>query len=358
MTEATDLDLLHAHVDGDSAAFSLLVGRHERWIFDAARRRLRDDHLADDARQAVFLLLSQRAAQLTRAETVSLPAWLFHVTHFTCLGIRRTRSRQTHHEAAAGELTGARHDADDDRLALLEDAIADLPPRDREAVVRRFYQRETFADVGRALGITEEAARKRVTRVLSRCRAALSLEGVEALPPVLLKSDAGTEAMPRAPTSEAHQTRIESLARGTITMVEQAESMRFAVMTAEFYVRSVEEHLEFFEKLGFRRHYVQEPGADGRSPKASLRGGHARIWLRKATPEHPPTPGVIVYVWLDGGEDAVIRHREAIAAQGVAVNQFYYDGALMNFTVNTPDGYTIGFFSTYKPHTFDVALDG
>lgn len=39
------------------------------------------------------------------------------------------------------------------------------------------------------------------------------------------------------------------------------------------------------------------------------------------------------------------------------MNQYFYDGALMNFTVTTPDGYTIGFFSTYKPHAFDPKRD-
>lgn len=48
MLKASDLDLLHAYVGGDEAAFSLVV-RHERWIFVAARRCLNDDHLADDA---------------------------------------------------------------------------------------------------------------------------------------------------------------------------------------------------------------------------------------------------------------------------------------------------------------------
>jgi hypothetical protein len=40
------------------------------------------------------------------------------------------------------------------------------------------------------------------------------------------------------------------------------------------------------------------------------------------------------------------------------VNQWSYDVTLLNFTVTTPDGYTIGFFSTYKPHAYDPALDG
>jgi RNA polymerase sigma factor (sigma-70 family) len=358
--DTTDLNLLRAHVGGDESAFGLLIARHERWIFAAARRRLNDHHLADDARQAVFLLLAERAVALVGAGVPSVSAWLFQVMIFTCSSIRRTRMRQARHETATSELPRAEANvADDARMTLLEDTIAQLPPRDREAVVRRFYQCESFAEVGRALGITEEAARKRVTRILRRCRVSLSLEGIDARPMALLDGRASLpQAPPYARASAGNLQEIERVAKGAMNMVQQTEAMQFAVMTAEFVVRSVEDNLDFFEKLGFRRHYVETLDAGGVAPRASLRGGHARIWLRRATKENSPSPGVVVYVWLDGGEQAVIRHRETIAAQGVAVNQFFYDGTLMNFTVTSPDGYAIGFFSTYKPHQFDLPSDG
>src|SRR5205814_876055 len=80
--------------DGDDAAFARLVERHRAWLFAAARRRLEDDHLADDAMQAVFIVLSTKARQLVQTETPSLAGWLFQVAHFTCSRLRRTRSRQ------------------------------------------------------------------------------------------------------------------------------------------------------------------------------------------------------------------------------------------------------------------------
>lgn len=243
-------------------------------------------------------------------------------------------------------------------LAAVEDAVAQLPPRDREVIVRRYYQRESFAEIGQALTLTEDAARKRLTRILARCRASLTLDGVDAKPDDVWEGSPLSNAKSCRTTHASDPEKIEQLRKGTTIMSQQMEAMQFAVMTAEFYVRSVEDSVEYFEKLGFRRHFIEPADADGSAKRASLRGGHARIWLKRATRENPPAPGVQVYVWLDGGEDAVARHRESIAAQGVAVNQFFYDGALMNFTVTTPDGYTIGFFSTYQPHTFNLASDG
>jgi len=143
-------------------------------------------------------------------------------------------------------------------------------------------------------------------------------------------------------------------------MIEQVQAVEFPVMSAEFFVRDVEQNLEFFEKLGFRRRYVEAADASGHVPRASLRGGAARIWLRRATGDEQtkPSPGVSLFFWMDGGEDALIKHRTAIAAQNVPVNQFFYDMGLLNFTVTTPDGYSIGFFSTYKPSTYQPGSTG
>ena len=61
-----------------------------------------------------------------------------------------------------------------------------------------------------------------------------------------------------------------------------------------------------------------------------------------------PAPGVTLYFWVDGGGDALQAHRKRIADEGVAVSPFTDDISLRNFTVTTPDGYSIGFFTQYR----------
>ena len=64
---------------------------------------------------------------------------------------------------------------------VLDESVARLRPADRDAVVLRFYQRKSFAEVGAALGgVSEEAARKRVERAVERLRERLSGRGLEA----------------------------------------------------------------------------------------------------------------------------------------------------------------------------------
>jgi hypothetical protein len=55
-----------------------------------------------------------------------------------------------------------------------------------------------------------------------------------------------------------------------------------------------------------------------------------------------------LYFWIEGGADALATHRDAIAAQGVKPSPFFDDVSLRNFTVTSPDGYTVGFFTAYR----------
>jgi hypothetical protein len=62
---------------------------------------------------------------------------------------------------------------------IIDDAIVELKNEEREAVVLRFFEKRSFAEIGATLRVTEEAARKRVDRALDRLRATLARRGVK-----------------------------------------------------------------------------------------------------------------------------------------------------------------------------------
>jgi RNA polymerase sigma factor (sigma-70 family) len=303
----------------------------------------------------VFVILAEKATELVESKHDSISGWLFHVMHLTCARLRRSRQRQSQRESTAGTLLQQDRRAlpEGELLVLLEDAIWQLPPIDREAVVRRFYQQQDLASIGEALGISAEAARKRISRALDQVRTFMLQDGIDAIPDELLDAlEADDITHPTMPHSARNDQRINSIAKGTMTMVAQMDAMDFTVWTVEFFVKDVEANLDFFEKLGFRRHFLDTPDAMGRLPRASLRGGKtARIWLRRAdeTENTRPNPGAFtIFLWIDGGHDGLAAHRNAISAQGVQVSQYFDDIGLRNFTVTSPDGYAIGFFTAHK----------
>ena len=258
----TDAELLGQFVRAESRAraqhaFAGLVRRHVDWVYTAARRIVRDPGLADDVTQAVFIVLARKAPRLgyddpaaPEGKGSSLAGWLFTVTRHTAAVARRARARRARHEQRAaamayidraqGEPPPDRNAAGDDPPAAelvhaLDEMVARLGARDREAVLLRFYERKSFVQIGAATGVSEEAARKRVTRAVDRLRdgfarrgltlsaagaAALLGEAVQAAPATLAARAAeGALVSVGAAGGAAASASAISLAKGAITMM-------------------------------------------------------------------------------------------------------------------------------------------
>ncbi|HUY79699.1 MAG TPA: sigma factor, partial [Ktedonobacterales bacterium] len=87
---------------GDETAFSQLVERHSPWLFRRIVHLLRDEYLAHDAMQQVWLrcYLSLDEIRLVSA----LPAWLARVAHNQCVSDLR---RLSSHQFSATSLLGS-----------------------------------------------------------------------------------------------------------------------------------------------------------------------------------------------------------------------------------------------------------
>src|SRR5438132_12637746 len=151
-------------------AFAELVRRYVNLVYAAAKRQSGGDaQLAEDVTQAVFIVLAQKAKTVPPDRPLS--AWLLKVTGYCAANARRQQARRDYHERRAAEM--ARHDshtsqhapADWDELApLLDECISCLRPADRDALLLKYFENKSLRQVGEALGISEEAAQKRVTR--------------------------------------------------------------------------------------------------------------------------------------------------------------------------------------------------
>ncbi len=176
-----DMALLREYASGGSdAAFATLVSRRVRFVYAAALRQVRDPNVAEEITQAVFIILAQKAAKIP--ESTLLSGWLFKTTRFVALAQARARERRQKYEKEARlqsepeiDETGALWE----RMSpLLDEALANLGQTDRQALLLRFFEDRTLADVGRALGTGEDSARMRVNRALEKLRKFFLRRGV------------------------------------------------------------------------------------------------------------------------------------------------------------------------------------
>ncbi len=159
----TDGDLLARYLQaGDEGAFAALVRTHERLVIGTAARVTGNAEQARDVAQQVFATLAQKAWLLT--DRTSLAGWLHHAARHIALRMARSEhARQRRHEAIAMEGQAA---TETDVWPTLEEALAALPDAEREAVVMHHLQDRSYSEMATALGLTEAAARQRVSRGL------------------------------------------------------------------------------------------------------------------------------------------------------------------------------------------------
>ena len=131
----------------------------------------RDD--ADDCFQETFLAALRAYGRLTDAS--NLRGWVLTIASRKALDAHRSRSRRRSERKLAravapeGAVTdggiAARVEADD-----TWEPVRRLPPRQRTAVLHRFVNDLAYAEIGRLMGTTEEAARQNVHAALKRLR--------------------------------------------------------------------------------------------------------------------------------------------------------------------------------------------
>src|SRR5262245_58713412 len=95
--EITDQELLARYLDGDEAAFAALVARHSGMVIGVCRRALATVQDAEDAAQAAFLVLAQRASQVHWQPSIA--NWLYTTARRISAKAIRTAQRRSSREA-------------------------------------------------------------------------------------------------------------------------------------------------------------------------------------------------------------------------------------------------------------------
>ena len=219
-------------------AFRELVTRYFDLVYSTALRTVDGDvHLAQDAAQTVFVDLASQARSLSRG--VLLGGWLHRHTCYVAASMLRKERRRRAREKQSIEMSTFPDPPEPDRTQLrrhLDEAINRLGAADRAAILLRFFENRDLRAVGEALGASEDAAQKRVSRALGKLHAVLKRRGVGLSTGALASILAG-EAVAAAPAGLASATAgtvltaAASAAGAGVTSATLLTLLKIGVMT-------------------------------------------------------------------------------------------------------------------------------
>ncbi len=176
-----DLELVREYALRQSEqAFETLVFRYVNLVYSSAMRQVRDPHVAEEITQVTFIILARKAHSLS-ARTI-LASWLHRTAVFVAADALKTQRRRVQREQEAymhsESESGGPSPVWELIAPLLDNALVRLGEKDRQAVLLHFFQKKTFAEVGGALDMTEDTARRRTNRALEKLRKMFAKHGV------------------------------------------------------------------------------------------------------------------------------------------------------------------------------------
>jgi RNA polymerase sigma factor (sigma-70 family) len=228
--ETSDLELLRAYEQqGSEAAFAGVVRRHINLVYSVAWRQTGNAAHAEEITQVVFVILARKAAGL-RPDTI-LEGWLHETTRLTALRFLRGERRRQRREQEAYMQSTLPDDPEDQawqRLApLLDEALARLGAKDRDAVMLRYFKEKNLGEVAAALRVKEAAAQRRVHRAVEKLRRYFTQHGV-ALSATALPAMIAARSIQSAPAALAQSVTAVAVAKGaaagasTLTLIQGA----------------------------------------------------------------------------------------------------------------------------------------
>jgi RNA polymerase sigma factor (sigma-70 family) len=349
-----DFDLLARYAaERDEAAFAELVQRHLDHVYSTALRLVGgDSHLAEDVSQSVFTDLARKAGSLRGHATLS--GWLHTSTCFAASNLIRTEQRRRQREQTAltmSTTTAPEPDWDQVR-AFLDDSIAELGDPDRDAIMLRYFERKPLAEVGEALGMSEDAARMRVDRAVDKLRTRLAVRGITstaaALTTLLAKDLVGS-----APAALGSRITARALADAVVASTATGASVgmsatgKLAITTALVAVVGV---VLFFGFKGSPRASGTSAPAMNRSPVQVRVEAPAPRVMQGAPRAETPQQGGLALLFVDAQTGLPITNQEAIL-RGWEKGHF----TMVNKPVSLDAGRCVAPFDpTVQPNRFQI----
>jgi RNA polymerase sigma factor (sigma-70 family) len=286
-----DQQLLERFIDRhDEVAFEALVERHGALVLGVCRRVLGHEQDAEDAFQATFLVLAQKAGSIGKLGSVS--SWLYGVANRIAAKARMNAAERRRHEKKAAVLPIAEHPEDVTRLELhsvLDEELQRLPEKYRVPLVLCYLEGKTQDEAARELDWTAGSVKGRLERGRDALRTRLSRRGVTLSAGLLTTMLARKATVPAALLDTTVRT-------ATLMVAGQAASAMISVQVARLAAGATRAMLMTKVKMGAALFLVASMAAAGTGmlahgpPAEKQRQEEPREFARAADGLEPAKP--------------------------------------------------------------------
>jgi len=177
-----DTSLVERYLDGDSGAIEELVVKYQKQVYAFVYRIINDAEEAKDLTQKTFLKLFNAIGSFRNE--ASFKTWLYRIAMNTTL----TYIRQNRHRAGESEIQESIMGSQAGALSLvikkekadyLKKALAELPERQRLAVILRAYEGLSCRETAGVMGCSEGTVKAHYHAAVKGLRDILKEKGYE-----------------------------------------------------------------------------------------------------------------------------------------------------------------------------------
>jgi len=164
-------------LNGDPAAFGLLVDKYKGAVYALAYSMLHDFHEAEDITQEVFLK-AWKAIGSCKGKEKTFSSWLYRIAHNLIIDKLRKSQKQSSHEAELPEDvsdTSDRMEISLEQRDLLK-VIDILSPNQRQVILMKFIEDMDNQEIAETMGKSTGAIRILQMRALETLRKTLNKE--------------------------------------------------------------------------------------------------------------------------------------------------------------------------------------
>jgi RNA polymerase sigma-70 factor (ECF subfamily) len=175
---------------GDTTSFELLLAKYRSPIVNYLTRMVRNQGVAEELSQEVFLRVYK--ARGSYEPTAKFTTWIYRIATHLALNSIRDRRHEKNQRSLQEEVEGrqrlevrdtrANREQEmfaETRLQVVRRAIAELPQKQRAAVIMHKYQELDYVHIAGALGCSVSAVKSLLFRAYETLRARLQHLGAD-----------------------------------------------------------------------------------------------------------------------------------------------------------------------------------